>query len=114
MKKLFPVVIIFLSILLISNYCIGSASRTKTYNTYKSDGLVFRDCIKIKANHVYEPVYFFMLMGDGCFHLIRLNPPGYIDANGVYYENTWSFTVLDSNEYIGTVSICPEEGTAYC
>ena len=61
-----------------------------------------------------ESIYFFQLMNDGCFHLVRMNPPGYIDgATGQYFE-TWSMTVMTNNNYTGTVMICPPEGIAYC
>jgi hypothetical protein len=61
-----------------------------------------------------EPIYFFLLLGDGCFHLVRMNPPGYIDGStGVFYE-TWSMTILTNSSYTGTVMICPPEEQAYC
>jgi hypothetical protein len=71
---------------------------------------------KTKAG-IKKPVineeYYFLLMGDGCFHLARLNPPGYIDQYGNYFEG-YSLTFVSSQDYEGTVSICPSDGNAYC
>jgi hypothetical protein len=63
---------------------------------------------------INEPHYFFLLMNDGCFHLVRINPPGFIDPlNGTFFD-TWSMTVMTNSTYAGTVLICPTGGTVYC
>ena len=58
--------------------------------------------------------YYYILMNDGCFHLARLNPPGFVDPNTGAAFSGWSVTFLSNYEFTGTVCICPSTGTAYC
>ncbi len=57
--------------------------------------------------------YFWILLGDGCFHLARLNEPGYTDSQGIYHAG-WSVTFMGYDNYIGTTVQCPPSGTAFC
>ncbi len=84
--------------------CIISPERSLASNTK----------IKSTCNKPLNvPVVLMLLLNDGCFHRVRMNPPGYISSNGTYYE-TWSMTILSPQDYVGTLTICPEPGTAYC
>ncbi len=99
MKLLFSIAII-LSGLLASQNAIAAKGHTiaKTKSVVKKP--VFNE-------------YYFILTNDGCFHLARLNPPGYIDQYGNFFEG-YSLTFVSSENYEGTVCICPSDGNAYC
>ncbi len=57
----------------------------------------------------------FLLMNDGCYHLVQMNPPGYISAQGVYYT-TWSMTFIGSLDCNCTTTYCmePEVWATFC
>jgi hypothetical protein len=73
--------------------------------------------VKVKSHqktyNVFLPTYFFVMLGDNCFHLVRLNDPGYTDAYGNYFSGP-SVTFLGASEWAGTTTICPSNGDLYC
>ncbi len=99
MKLLFSIVIILSGLLGSQNATAANGhSITKTKSVAKK--IVFDE-------------YYFLLANDGCFHLARLNAPGYIDQYGNFFEG-YSLTFVSSENYEGTVCICPSDGNAYC
>ncbi len=58
------------------------------------------------------PMYFWIFYGP-CLQLVRLNDPGYTDAQGVCWDGP-SLTLMNALNYTGTTQICPPQGEAFC
>lgn len=101
MKKLIPN-LLFVSVLFFSK------------NVTAAKNIVGIQVNPYQKNHqIFLPTYFFVMLGDNCFHLVRLNDPGYTDGYGNYFSGP-SITFLGPSEWSGTTTICPSNGDLYC
>ena len=64
-------------------------------------------------NLVFRDDYIYILLDDGCFHLARINEPGYTDSEGNTYTG-YSITFMNYTNYIGDTTICPPGDDEYC
>jgi hypothetical protein len=89
-----------------------STSSHASENPIKKSATTTKQKATISSKPTLE-LYFWIFYGP-CLQLVRLNPPGYTDAQGNYWPNASLTFMMNGTNYAGTTQICPPEGEAYC
>ena len=97
------VVLILLLSISTSSFATERPIKQKTAKPYHQSTLASKNPLEM---------YFWIFYGP-CLQLVRLNPPGYTDAQGNYWADA-SLTLMNALNYAGTSQICPPVGEAYC
>jgi hypothetical protein len=100
-----------LSVVALSLLLSVSTSSFANDNTGKSCKIIPRSQSTLTSKK--PTVAYFWIFYGPCLQLVRLNDPGYTDAQGNYWAGP-SLTFMNALNYIGTTQICPPEGQAYC